>query len=190
MDFRKVGLEALRWGAAWYRGQPLARLGDSCKVIVQTPMAPCRVSFAGGGMHRVELAMVPGVKAHDQFWAWVSAVEAAAAASPDLEEWRGGRSPTACIFRGSMRLMVFADTLAFDASGALSADLMSAAACSCLIELQGCWKTDDKWGVRWKVQQIKFDSTPPDFPAAPALPPPPAAASEAAYGFLEEEEAA
>lgn len=186
MDFRKVGLAALRWGASWYRGQPLARLGDS-KVIVQTPMAPCRVSFAGGGMHRVELALVPGVKAHDQFWAWVSAVEASAAASPDLADWRGERSLSASIFRGSMRLMVFSDTLAFDASGALSGDLIGAAACSCLIELQGCWKTDGKWGVRWKVQQIKFDATPPDFPAAAALPvPPPAAADHAAYSFLED----
>lgn len=155
MDFRLVSPSDVAWTTATPRGAP--RPVD--KVVVQTPLAPCRVTLARPGMYRVDTAFRHST-VHHEFAEWVSALEESA--SENLDDWIAGREASSSVFRGSMRLMVFADTPVFDATGAMSADLMDAAACACLVELQGCWTTDDKWGLRWKVSQLKFDTAPFD----------------------------
>ena len=168
MDFRRIDPAAIGWGGAWYRGQPTARLPGGAKVQVQTPPCACTVRLAQPGMFRVELALRPEVPSHSAFAEWLGeverSVEAAAAASPELQQWAAGKSRSTTVYNGTMRLMAFNDTMAFDREGALSANLMDAAGCACLLELTGCWSTDARWGLRWKIVQIKFDTAPPDLP--------------------------
>jgi hypothetical protein len=73
-------------------------------------------------------------------------------------------------FRGNrtLRVTAFTDTLIFDAAGAVTADPSGAKACSCLLELQGAWTSPARWGVRWKVVQVKLSDEPaPRATAAP-----------------------
>jgi hypothetical protein len=54
-----------------------------------------------------------------------------------------------------MRVMAFADTPVFDSREALTAELESARSVSCILELQGTWSTETRWGLRWKILQVK-----------------------------------
>lgn len=155
MDFRLVSPPDIAW-STWSRGQPVARTAQGGKVVVQTPLCPCRMSLAGAGMYRVELALRPDLPAHAAFADWLSDVEDSAQAAPALAEWRGARRRSTTAYNNSVRLMAFSDTLAFDASGNLSADLMAARGCACILELQGGWSGEARWGLRWKIVQIKF----------------------------------
>lgn len=154
MDFRTVSVPGVQWVHSWYRGQPVARC-DGQRVTVQTPLTPCRVHMAGRGMYRLDLVFRDDVDVHVDFVRFVQDLETSAGEDTALRDWAPG-DLSRCVFNGSMRLMVFSDTLTFDDQGKLSADLMDAAACQCLIELQGIWKTESKWGIRWKVVQVKF----------------------------------
>lgn len=179
MDFRSVTPSSLTWSTL-SRGQPVARTPQGGKVVVQTPTCPCRVSMHSPGMFRIDMSLRAHVPIHAAFMDWVSDIEESA-----TEHLRIPKMRSSCVYNGNLRLMAFSDTLAFDASGSLSADLMSAAACACVVELQGCWTTDQKWGLRWKVVQVKFTHE------APALPPAPgeedeAPATGAGFAFVED----
>ena len=163
MDFRAVDPGALTWSMG-PRGLPAVRNTAGAKVIVQTPTCPCRVTVQAPGMYRMELQLMPGVASHDAFAKWASEVEDSAADAGALAGWKGGKRRSSWVFNGTARLMAFSDTMAFDADGKLSADLMDAQGCAALIELQGLWSTDAKWGVRWKVSQVKFSKEPPTLP--------------------------
>jgi hypothetical protein len=158
MDFRAVGTSDVDW-ASRYRGQPGARTRDGGKVVVQTPVMPCRVSLAGAGMFRIDMALQP-TALHSSFGEWVADIEDAAAEAPELREWRAGKTRSTSIYRNGMRLMAFSDTMAFDGEGKLSFNLLDATSCACLVELQGCWSTETRWGLRWKVVQVKFSTDP------------------------------
>ena len=187
MDFRLVDAKSIGW-SSWYRGQPTARLPGGGRVQVQTPVTPCRVTVAQPGMYRVEMALRPDAPAHAAFAEWVGEVEdsvrEAASGSPELSTWLGTKSRSSTVFNNTMRLMAFSDTMAFDQTGAISANLMDATTCACLLELTGCWSTDARWGLRWKIVQAKFDVAP--VAAAPA----PLFVSEsytpAAFGFVDD----
>lgn len=167
MDFRQVAVGELDWSGR-VRGQPAARArGD--KVVIQTPVAACKVSLAGAGMYRMDIALRPDVSVHSELATWLCEVDETMATCADLAEWRQGKTRSDTLFRNNWRLMAFSDTLCFDAQGKLSFDLLDAASCSCLVELQGGWSSDTRWGVRWKVLQVKFSTEPADcLPAAPA----------------------
>lgn len=186
MDFRLVDPASIGW-STWYRGQPTARLPGGGRVQVQTPMTPCRVSIAQPGMYRVEMSLRQDTPANAAFAEWVGdverAVEKAAPLCPELSTWIGTKSRSSTVYNGTMRLMAFSDTMAFDQTGKMSANLMDATTCACLLELTGCWSTDARWGLRWKMVQAKFDVQP--VCAAPV-----AVASEpytrAAFSFMDE----
>lgn len=184
MDFRQVVPGDIDWSAR-YRGQPAARLRDGEKVVVQAPAAACAVTLAGAGMYRLDISLRPDVDVHSEFAAWLCEIDEAVATNESLAEWREGRSRSDTLFRNNWRLMAFSDTLCFDSSGKLSFDLMDAAACSCLVELQGCWSSPTRWGVRWKVLQIKFDQSPPEW-ATQAPPPQRVNPPLSAFAFVEE----
>lgn len=202
-DFKALDPQSVAWAASWHRGQPAARVreGDggpaTAKLLVQTPVAPCRVSLVGSGMYRVDMAFggPRPPRVHSDFCDWVCEVDEAAAtacrADAALADWSRGKSQSTSLFRAGMRVTAFSDTLCFDRDGTLSFDLMDAQCCSCLLELQGCWSTDARWGVRWKVMQVKFDTEPWTQPAAAqsaaaqsAAPEP--AAQPAAFAFLDD----
>lgn len=171
MDFRSVAPQSVGW-KTWYRGQPTARLADGkTKVVVQTPLCACRVSLAGAGMYRLTLTLHDHVPAHRAFCTWISDVEDTVTDEPGLAEWREGKAKSTTVYNGTMRLMMFGDTPAFDdATGIMSAEYVDgAAAGAAVLELTGCWSTDAKWGLRWKIVQFKFTKDPPTFPPVPML---------------------
>lgn len=165
-DFRGVDLQQLRWGLAGPSSKPVARLGTHGRVVVQTPCCPCRVSLAGPGMYRADIRLRSDVAIHDEFATWICDIEESAAECEDLAHWREGKSLSSCVYNGSMRLMIFSNVLTFDDKGALSSGFLDAAWCACLVELQGTWGTDSRWGLRWKVIQMKFGKEPLDLPLA------------------------
>lgn len=165
MDFKDVDPAAIDW-SSWYRGQPAARLldqpsGESHKLVVQTPLAPCNVSLSGAGMYRIDLSLDTSAAVHRQFCEWLEELDRAVASREALADWRRGKSQSSTLYNSRMRVTAFSDTLCFDAEGQLSFELLDAAACSCLLELQGCWSTDSRWGLRWRVAQVKFTTEPP-----------------------------
>lgn len=170
MDFKTIAPSSITW-TTWYRGQPAARLGDGIKVIVQTPVATCRVSLATQGMQRIDMALQPVTQVHADFAEWLCDVDSAAADA--VTAWRHGKTQSSSLFRNSFRLTAFTNTECFDAAGKVSFDLIDAASCSCLLELQGCWSTDSRWGLRWKVVQVKFDTSVPACIAHASYAPPP-----------------
>lgn len=167
MDFRAVKPEGVTWGAAWYRGQPQARTGDGARVTVQTPPCACRVSAMGSAMYRLDMTVREDVASHAAFAEWIGALEKAAATSEALAAWRGDRGMSTTLFRGNARFTAFSDTMVFDRDGKVSADLMDAAGCTCILELTGCWGSDSRWGLRWKLCQVKFDVVAPTLPIVP-----------------------
>lgn len=188
MDFRLVKTDGLSW-ASWYRGQPQARLPGGGKVVVQTPTCACGVQATGSGMYRINMRLDGRVQSHADFMQWVADIEDSASATPDLATWRGARSRSTTVYNSGMRLMAFSDTLAFDQDGKVSANLINAASCACIVELQGLWSSDARWGLRWKVAQLKFSPDPPVLPLAEAAEdeaPPPPGADAGAFAFLDD----
>lgn len=167
MDFRAIKPEDIAWAPAGPRG-PAARspLGGG-RVAVQTPLCACKVSVQRPGMYRLDLALRPHMPAHAAFAAWLRGVESEAATA--LRGVPGYDRPmSACVYNDGLRLMAFSDTLTYDEDGRLSADLLSAAGCECLIELSGTWSGDSRWGLRWRVAQLRFVRE-VSFPPAPAI---------------------
>lgn len=171
MDFRSVDVSSLRWTKT-PRGA--AASAPSGKVVVQTPLLACAVrpmrsAFSQGWS--LELRIPGGDGLGDQFAAFVDSVMRSAVAwggitgdaSPPLSEFMGTRS---------LRVTAFNDTLIFDKDGNLVHDPAGAKACSCLLELQGAWTSPARWGLRWRVAQVKLA----DAPRPGAAP---------SYGFLE-----
>lgn len=194
-DFRGIDPASdVSWAASWSRGQPVARRAGTeakpaAKLTVQTPVAACRVSLVGSGMYRIDMSFGSHPRAHADFCAWLCEVDEAAAAAcraePRLLDWSRGKGQSSTLFRGNFRATAFSDTLCFDRDGKLSFDLLDAQSCSCLLELSGCWSSAERWGVRWKVCQVKFDvepwCAPPPPPQHEEAPPAPVA-----FGFVDE----
>lgn len=162
MDFRRITPGTVRWSLP-ASGKPAARGPDGSRVLAQTPQCACRVSLVRAGMYRLDLALSPAHPTHVAFREWLAELEDAASEAGELRQWRGNRGRSTSVYNNSMRLTAFSDTLAFDAAGQLSGDLLGAQGCTCLVELQGAWATEGRWGLRWRVVQVKFDAayTPP-----------------------------
>lgn len=156
MDFRSVSPGSIAFKKAGQRGA-VAATGPGGKVRVQVPECPCFVSVHSPGTYRVELKL-PNSPTHDSFAEWIGEVESIADSSRGA--WGPGLCKSEALYHNgtvnSMRLLAFSDTLVFDEHGELSADLMTAKKCIALVELAGCWTSGARWGLRWKVVQIKF----------------------------------
>ncbi len=106
---------------------------------------------------------------HQQFAEWLSAIESSATGA-----WKDGLSLSTAVYGSNFRVLLFSDTLVFDEQGVLSADGMSAKSCVMLLELSGAWTSPGRWGLRWKVAQVKYyktcDVEEDDSPAVDAAP--------------------
>jgi hypothetical protein len=91
---------------------------------------------------------------HREFEQWLLDVENNASGP-----WKTQRATKSAVYSSTFSVMAFSDTMAFDESGKLSAELASAKSCSVLIELSGAWTGDGAWGPRWKIVQLKFWTT-------------------------------
>lgn len=148
-DFRTVSVAALRWFPQSRTVVPVT------PVRVQVPPSPCAVTLLPGRFG-VELTLA-GHAAHPAFVAFLRDVEqhAQANARPaaDSLEWHSfvdADSPVPAV-----RLAAFEDARFFDADGLPHASPTAITACSCLLELTGAWTTGAKWGLRWKVLEVK-----------------------------------
>lgn len=160
MDFRTV--TAVHWEPR-ARGSPCPRTPSGAPVTVQTPWFPCTASYVTG-MFRLECVVRQDVAIHAEFREWLEWLEDEATTAPELEEWKGETTMSRGVFRDTLRLMAFTDTQVFDDTGAMSADLLDMQTCSCVMTLTGLWRTDTRWGLRWKVTQVKFSRVPMDLP--------------------------
>lgn len=130
----------------------------------------------------LELLMPESDPLRSEFAAFVAAVGDSAAA------WGGmGAEPPLNLgsFRGNrtLRVTAFSDTLIFDAAGAVTTEPACAKACSCLLELQGAWTSPGRWGIRWKVVQVKLsDEAAPRSTAATVRARPPD------FGFVDDDD--
>lgn len=150
--FDTVDPSSIRWTNRG--GRIFADVGSRGRLATQTPKCGCRITLHKPGMYRVDMRLNSGVDTHAAFADWVGRLEQSVI---DLEpELSSTKSLSRCVYNGNLRLMAFSDTLAFDADGKLSVDFLSAAACACVLELQGAWTTDARWGLRWKIVHLKF----------------------------------
>ena len=153
MDFRLVNPESI----AWKRGHGtnvVAGVPGGGKVVVQTPKCACVVSLHSPGTFRVSMKLKQLDPVHREFERWLKRVEESASGP-----WKTQRAIRSAVYSSSFSVMAFSDTMAFDESGKLSAELASAKSCSALIELSGAWTGNGVWGPRWKIAQLKFWTT-------------------------------
>lgn len=148
-DFRAVSVAALRWF-------PQSRsLVPVTPVRVQAPPSPTSITLMPGRFG-IELALA-GHAAHPLFVAFVQDVELHAQAN--AQPTKGSLAWHSCVDTNSpvpgVRLAAFEDTRFFDADGRPHTSPTAITSCSCLLELTGAWTTDAKWGLRWKVVEVK-----------------------------------
>ena len=173
MDYRTVDVESLRWtrtprgASAWP------------KVVIQTPLLGCKISkmtstYSQG--HTLELRMGADDPLATEFAAFVDRVHDCAAAwwtggngndgaSGNTGSGQGKGTFTELDGSRTLRVTAFSDTLFFDADGQFIPSYSLSGAehkgCTCLLELQGLWTAPSgKWGLRWRVAQVKFGDPP------------------------------
>jgi hypothetical protein len=160
MDFRTVSPADIAWRRGGRQGGALAGLTDGRRVVVQSPWCSCSVGVHSPGMFRVDATLFRSDPVHAEFAEWIAAIEDSADGS-----WQDGKRMSSSVFNGNFRMMLFSDTLVFDEAGALSADVVTAKKCSAILELTGAWVKGDRWGLRWKVVQLKYSRDPLPRPA-------------------------
>lgn len=186
MDFRSIDPASIEWKThAKFGPRPVA------KVRVRTPVCRARVGAPTGGRQGVEMAPPAA------FLEFLEAVDDRAAESAVVAEWASGLAHSRTIYRGTtFHVSVFSDTEAFDATTNEPSvgRLHHAYAASCILELQGCWSTAQKWGVRWRVAQIKFcvrdgtEDSDSDDPFEPKQRPRPEKKKQSECAFLEDDD--
>ena len=153
-DFREVDVSRLTW-----RKMPrgAAASADNDKIMVQTPVARCRMEPAGSFTNGwvINLLFDDDDDVHAEFQTFLCELQSSCAAWGGLDDLCMSET----VYRGyagaRFRLMAFSDALFFDANANQVPSPVGMEACSCVIQLQGAWATAERWGLRWKVVQVK-----------------------------------
>lgn len=127
------------------------------KLRIQTPACRCRL-FRDSSTASLYLYADP-TSLHESFWSYVSSLETFCSAIPHMKDLEA----SSCIRNEtSIRLNVWESTEWFDMQGVHVQSPETLAACSCILEFTGCWlSATGKWGLKWKVVQIKEEPVPP-----------------------------
>lgn len=152
MDFRNVNPTNIVWQRGGRQGNVLATMKNG-KVMVQTPKCPCSVNVHSAGVFRIDMKLSTLNPVHARFTEWVSDIEHHASGP-----WKDDSVLSSTVYNSNFRVMAFSDTMTFDEQGNLSADVILAKSCSALLELTGAWTSNGKWGLRWRVMQVKFST--------------------------------
>lgn len=156
-DFRSIKPDSIAWRRGGRNGGALAGFADGRRVVIQTPICNCEASSKKPGITTVNMRLFPSDPVHSEFAEWLAGVEDAAEGP-----WKEGKRCSTSVWNNNFRVTLFADTLVFDESNSLSADVFTARKASALLELTGAWVSqneetkESKWGLRWKVVQLKF----------------------------------
>ncbi len=149
MDFRLVNPEHVTWKRG-HGTSVVAKTTGGTKIVVQTPKCSCDVTVNSPGVFRVRMTLKQFEPVHREFEDWLRRVENHASGP-----WKTGKTARSAVYSSTFSVMAFSDTLVFDDAGKLSADILDAKSCSAILELSGAWTTDDAWGARWKIVQLK-----------------------------------
>lgn len=170
MDYKLLALERVSWTA------------NACKVsygggkfAFQTPVATAKIT----PFHKFPGAINIGMDCRHfphHFNHFIRSIEGSATdAFPELEHLEPMRSHFG-------KLTAFSNAHVFDHCGSLvpAPELLEGYyTIACIVQLDGTWATDSKWGLKFKVLQVKIYG---DAEAPPPAPPPP----PAQFQFIEE----
>ena len=161
MDFRDISPKTVTWRRhpainKSREGIYANRLGENIKF--QIPKMNCRVEVHSPGMFRLELKMNPSIAIHSEFMDWIADLE-----QSSKGPW-GNLRPSPTVYNNGLRVMFFTDTNCFDSTGNLSADFMKARSASAIFSLVGLWVTDSKYGLKFKIDQLKYSEEPIPYP--------------------------
>ncbi len=166
MDFRSVDTARMEWRRGPRGVYASVGGGDSSKVMIQTPVARCRVrpmvsTYSSGWT--IDLLFSHQDDVHVAFMEFLRAVQASAIRSGGLD----GLTMSDAVYNDrSFRFTAFSDALYFNTDASQVQGPAAMDACSCLLQLQGVWTTAERWGLRWKVIQVKGAIAPSAAPAA------------------------
>jgi hypothetical protein len=188
-DFRQVDVARVVWHKTHRGASASMDTPGQPKIMVQTPVVRCRVqpmasTYSSGwtitllfdnidNSDETEETADDSTEAQDnddddvqtEFLEFLSKLQTSCA------EWGGlnhlalsdsvyyARSMYAD-HRCTFRVTAFSDALFFDADASQVQSPAAMAACSCVLQLQGAWTTAEKWGLRWKVVQVKAAAAP------------------------------
>ena len=158
-DFRACDPAVVTWKRGGRKGSVNASGPFGKRVVVQTPRFPCRVSPHAPGIMRLDMT-VTADPVHAKFAEWIGGLEESASESARIDGWAPGLTLSRAVYGTNFRVMLFSDTLVFDESGSLSANSRDAKSGTLLLELVGAWTSPGRWGLRWKVAQFKFSTSP------------------------------
>jgi hypothetical protein len=162
MDFRDISPKTVTWRRhpAIHKskgGIYANRLGENIKF--QIPKMNCRVEVHSPGMFRLELKMSPSIAIHSEFMDWIADLE-----QSSKGPW-GNLIQSPAVYNNGLRVMFFTDTNCFDSTGNLSADFKKARSASAIVSLVGLWVTDSKYGLKFKIEQLKYSEDAIPYPA-------------------------
>lgn len=159
-DFREVDVSGIVWRPT-HRGVSASTPGG--KITVQTPVARCRIepmasTYSSGWT--ITLLFDENDNIHTDFQEFLRRLQAS------YKNWdkntdgvlRNLSDAVYCRPNGygcSFRFTAFSDAQFYNADSGQVQDPSAMMACSCVLQLQGVWTTPDRWGLRWKVVQVK-----------------------------------
>jgi hypothetical protein len=167
VDFREVDVSGLRWNKS-HRGA-YASVGTK-KIQVQTPAMRCSAT--------------PKVMAHSTGWTidlylsnddiCTKFVDFLRDLQSSAAQW-GQLGDTLTMsdavyqngYQSRFRLTAFSDVQIFDIDRNQISTMDGMKACICLLQFQGAWTANERWGLSWKVLQVKQVEE-PEAPAAEA----------------------
>jgi len=162
MDFRDINPRSISWVRGGRNGAITAsRASSNGSIMFQIPRMNATIAVHSPGMYKIEMKLNKEDKTHQQFADWVADLECSA-----IGTWSSTLKRSSLIYSDGFRLMFFSDTNVFDSSGSLSVDFFKAKSVSVLCALQGLWTSEDKYGLRFAVKQIKFFEDELEYPVS------------------------
>lgn len=157
-DFRNVRPSSISWNRGGRGGGVFASIIGEKNIRIQVPKTNCFVSPHSPGMFKLELQLSPQVPIHAQFIDWIADLEYSSKGP-----W-GDVKLSSAIYKNGMRVMFFSDTNCFDSNGEMSADFAKAKSASLIFTLVGLWIANGKYGLKFKVDQLKYSEDKIEYP--------------------------
>lgn len=151
MDFRDINVRSISWMHGGRNGSIVASRASSGPIMFQIPRMNATISVHSPGMYKIDMKLNKEDKTHQQFAEWITDLE-----QSSVGTWSATLKKSSLIYNDGFRLMFFSDTNVFDSSGSLSVDFFKAKSVIVLCSLQGLWTSDEKYGLRFAVKQVKF----------------------------------